>query len=313
MINWNLDPEVFPAALKHCAASIGNFDGVHLGHAEIVRRLKTHGLPTVVFTFSPHPRQILHPENAPDLLTWPERKVELLKALGADEIVVCPTREILEWTPEEFFDRVIVRLLNADVLVEGPNFHFGKGREGNTQRLGQLCTQSGRILEVVEALHELNGISVSSSRIRDRIADGAISEANALLTAPYRIRGSVIHGEARGRTLGFPTANLGSIENLLPASGVYACRAILPDGNSYPAAVHVGPNVTFQEQETKVEIHLLDFCGCVYGSRLQVEFLERLRDLVSFESREALRVQIAKDVQETRRKVEEMMKKAQMG
>ncbi len=301
MITWNVTSETLPITRKPCAVSIGNFDGVHCGHAEIVRKLKAHGLPTVVFTFSPHPRQVLYPQNAPDLLTWEERKVELLKALGVDEIILCSPKQILDWSAETFFERVVVQLLDAKVLVEGPDFHFGKGRQGDTRLLGELCTQSGRLLEVVSAQHEVDGETVSSSRIREYIARGDISSANALLTVPYRIRGRVVHGEARGRTMGFPTANLAEIDTLLPVFGVYACRAYLPDGTWYPAAVHIGPNVTFHETETKVEIYLLDFSGCVYGDNLQVEFLARLRDLVTFDSRETLMAQIECDVQETRR------------
>ncbi len=301
MITWNVNSETLPTIQKPCAVSIGNFDGVHCGHAEIVRKLKAHGLPTVVFTFSPHPRQVLHPRNAPDLLTGVERKVELLKALGVDEIVLCSPKQILEWSAKKFFERVVVQLLDAKILVEGPNFRFGKGREGDTRLLGDLCTQSGRLLEVATALHEINGETVSSSRIREYIIRGDISSANALLTAPYRIRGRVVHGEARGRTMGFPTANLAEIDTLLPAHGVYACRTYLPNGAWYPSAVHIGPNMTFHETEPKVEIYLLDFVGCVYEENLQVEFLARLRNLATFDSQEELIAQIKCDVRETRK------------
>jgi len=300
MIYWNLNSDCLPSRFRHCAATIGNFDGVHLGHAEILRRLKSYGLPTVVFTFSEHPRQILRPEEAPQLLTCNERKAELLQALGADEIVFCPTAEILKWSAEEFFQRVILQLLDAKILVEGPNFHFGSGREGNTQFLADLCAQSGRKLEVVKSLHKVGGISISSSWIRDLISEGEITVANALLTAPYRLTGTVIHGEARGRTMGFPTANLGNIETILPGFGVYVCRAILADGKSYPAAVHIGPNITFHETNTKIEVFLLDFHGSVYGQTLQLEFITRLRDLVTFQSREELMAQIEKDVEKTK-------------
>lgn len=297
MIHWNLQPDTLPECLKHCAAAIGNFDGVHRGHAEVVRRLRTYGRPTAVFTFSPHPRQILHPENAPDLLTWTERKVELLKALGVDEIIVCPTEKILSWEAETFFQRVVVQLLDADVLVEGPNFHFGNGRGGDTQLLGSLCMNSGRILEVVESLQEHNGEPVSSSRIREHLQRGEITEANALLTAPYRIRGTVIHGLARGRTMGFPTANLGNVGTLIPSDGVYACRAILPGVPPLPAAVHIGPNVTFHESGRKIEVHLIDFHETLYDEWMEVEFAARLRDLAAFPTREELMTQIQCDIQ----------------
>ncbi len=297
MIDWNLKSDSLPEHLKHCAASVGNFDGVHRGHAEVVRRLRAYGIPTVVFTFSPHPRQILHPENAPDLLTWTERKVELLQMLGVDEIIVCPAAQILSWSAETFFERVVVELLDAKVLVEGPNFHFGNRRGGDTLLLGTLCRADGRTLEIVESLEELHGEPVSSSRIREHIQHGEITEANALLTAPYRIRGTVIHGLARGRTMGFPTANLGNIETLLPSDGVYACRAFLPGHAPCPAAVHIGPNVTFHESSRKVEVHLLDFHDSLYDEQIQLEFIARMRGLIPFENSEELKTQISRDVQ----------------
>ena len=300
MFHWNLKSDDLPPSLRHCAAAVGNFDGVHLGHAEILRRLKSFGLPTVVFTFSEHPRQILRPEDAPPLLTANERKAELIQEQGIDEVIFCPTARILNWPAEAFFQRVIVELLDAKILVEGPNFRFGYGGRGNTDLLADLCAQTGRKLEIVEILHEADGVSVSSSRIRDLISEGEIPEANALLTAPYRLTGTVIHGEARGRSMGFPTANLGNIQTILPAFGVYACRAILADGRACPAAVSIGPNVTFGGTDPKVEVFLLDFHGLIYAQTLHLEFIARLRDLVTFQSREELMAQIEKDVEKTR-------------
>lgn len=303
MIYWNPDSDTLPPRLKRCAVSIGNFDGVHLGHAEIIRRLKAHGGPALVFTFAQHPKSILHPEKAPNLLTLPERKAELLRNLGVDEVIFAQTEEILNWPADYFFERVVVNFLDARILAEGANFLFGKGRTGDTRTLAEFCRESGRELEVVRNLHEVKGDAVSSSRIRRCIAQGELAEANALLTAPYQMAGKVVHGEARGRTMGFPTANLDEIQTILPAHGVYACRAILPDGERRPAAVHIGPNVTFHETRTKVEVHLLDFQGNVYGLPLKIDFHSRLRELVPFSGREALMAQIELDIRETRARI----------
>lgn len=302
---WNPDSDQLPEQFRRGAVTVGNFDGVHHGHAEIIRCMKAHGLPLTVFTFARHPRQILNPSDAPQRLTSLARQEELLRALGIETVIFAPTEKILSWPPETFFQKVIVDFLDAAVVVEGPNFHFGRGRMGNTRLLERLCTDSGRQMKVVETLLEINGSPVSSSRIREMISLGNITNANTLLTAPYRLTGTVIHGEARGRTLGFPTANLGEIQTLIPGHGVYACRAILENGISCPAAVHIGPNVTFGETETKVEIHLLDFCGDVYGETLSIDFHSRLRKLVTFPDRNALMKQIDQDISETRKRIED--------
>lgn len=236
---------------------------------------------------------------APELLTVQKRKEELLRFLGADEVIFAPTEKILCWSADLFFQKVILDFLDAQVIVEGPNFAFGKKRTGNADLLQALCLRSGRKLEIVQDLLQINGDSVSSSRIRKHISEGRIREANALLTAPYRLEGKVVHGLARGRTLGFPTANLGEIQTILPAHGVYACRACLEDGASCPAAVHVGPNVTFHETENKVEIFLLHFSGNLYSTRMKIDFLERLRGLVDFHDSDSLMKQIEHDVQKT--------------
>ncbi len=300
-MNWNPESDILPDKLKRCAVTIGNFDGVHRGHAHILQRLKAHGLPTVVFTFSPHPKQLLCQDTAPELLTNQKRKAELLRALGADEVIFAPTEKILNWPADIFFQKVILDFLDAQVIVEGANFSFGKKRSGNTDLLQNFCNNSNRKLEIVRDLLQINGSSVSSSRIRKRISEGQIREANALLTAPYQLEGKVVHGLARGRTLGFPTANLGEIQTIIPAHGVYACRACLQDGTQRPAAVHIGPNVTFHETENKVEVFLLNFTGNVYSANLKIDFLERLRGLTHFNDSETLTKQIERDVHETKK------------
>jgi riboflavin kinase/FMN adenylyltransferase len=291
------------ADLRGGAVSIGNFDGVHRGHARIVERLLAEagrvGGPAIVFTFDPHPVQLLRPEVCPPPLTWTERKARLLAELGVDAVLAYRTdEELLSLSPEEFFDRIVRGVLDARAVVEGPNFYFGRGRAGNVELMRSLCRQNGLALEVVEPLR-IGGEYVSSSRVRKLIAEGQMQEAAAMLTRPYRIRGMVTHGAGRGAKIGFPTANVGAIDTLLPALGVYAGRAIVGD-LAKPAAINLGPNPTFGEQRVKVEVHVLDFHGPLYGEPIEVDFLARLRDIQKFTSIEQLKEQLARDIARTR-------------
>lgn len=280
--------------------TIGNFDGVHLGHARIVERLKRQaeqvGGPAIVFTFDPHPVRLLRPEAAPPPLTWTDRKVQLLTGLGVSAVIAYPTDEaLLQLTAEEFFEQIIRQRLDARAMVEGPNFFFGRGRAGNVERLGQLCEAAGISLEVVEPL-KIDGDYVSSSRVRSAVQRGDVDEARRLLTQPYRIRGLVTHGVGRGHKIGFPTANVDAIDTLTPAIGVYAGRGIV-NGQVWPAAIHIGPNPTFHEHGVKVEVHLIGFAGNLYGQPFEVDFLSRLRDVHPFPSVDALKEQLNNDIQ----------------
>lgn len=285
------------------AVAIGNFDGVHLGHRRIVERLLQRAReldgPAIVLTFDPHPVRLLRPDECPPPLTWTERKGRLLADLGVNRIIAYPTDEaLLRLSAREFFQQIVVEALEARALVEGPNFYFGRNREGNVQSLAQLTAAAGMTLDVLEPL-VAEGELVSSSRIRQLIAEGNVAAAARLLTAPYRIRGMVTHGAGRGARLGFPTANLAAIDTLLPAPGVYSARAWYA-GQSSAAAVNIGPNPTFGEQALKVEVHLIDRNESLYGEPLEVEFLARLRDVQSFASPEALVAQLREDVQQAR-------------
>jgi riboflavin kinase/FMN adenylyltransferase len=292
-----------PESLRHGAVAIGNFDGVHLGHARIVERLlaaakKVNG-PALVFTFDPHPVRLLRPAEAPPPLTWTERKAELLAELGVDALVAYPTDELLlQLSPREFFEQIVRQALDARAMVEGPNFFFGHHRAGTIDVLRSLTSEAGISLDVVEP-YQLGDEYVSSSRVRRLIAAGEVQTAAKLLTQPYRIRGMVTHGAGRGAKLGFPTANVDAIDTLLPAMGVYAARAHV-QGASWPAAVNIGPNPTFGEHAFKVEGHLLDFTGTLYGQPLEVDFLARLRGVQSFPSVPALLAQLEQDVQQVR-------------
>jgi riboflavin kinase/FMN adenylyltransferase len=296
--------EELPEKFRSGAVTVGNFDGVHRGHARLVERLlaaaRRVGGPALVFTFDPHPVRLLRPEQCPPPLTWTDRKAQLLAELGVDATLAYPTdRRLLELSPREFFNHLLREQLDAKALVEGPNFYFGRDRAGDVQLLEQYCREAGISLEVVPALVE-NGQTVSSSRVRTLIAAGHIDEATALLTRPYRIRGMVVHGAGRGAQIGFPTANIGAIDTLLPGPGVYAGRLQLGQ-ETWPAAINVGPNPTFGEQALKVEVHAIGYHGSLYGEAVEVDFLSRLRDIRSFEGVDALRAQLAKDVAEAQR------------
>jgi riboflavin kinase/FMN adenylyltransferase len=239
--------------------------------------------------------RLLRPVHAPPPLTWTDRKAELLAELGVDTTIAFPTDEaLLRLSPTEFFDRIITIGLEAKAVVEGPNFFFGHNRTGTIEVLKHLCDTSGIALEVVKPV-VIDGEPVSSSRARKLIAAGRLDEANRLLTRPYRIRGMVRHGAARGAKIGFPTANIDAIDTLLPGAGVYAGRAE-HEGACWPAAINIGGNPTFGEQTMKVEVHLIGFHDSLYGLPLEVDFLARLRDIVQFANVDELKAQLNRDI-----------------
>lgn len=285
--------------------AIGNFDGVHRGHAKLVERLvelaQEVGGPATVFTFDPHPVRLLRPAECPPPLTWTERKAELLADLGVDQVVAYPTDEaLLRLSAREFFDLLLRDTLQAKAIVEGPNFHFGHNREGDVGRLAELADQAGMLMDIVVP-SETNGELISSSRIRRLIGgSGDVAAAATMLTEPYRLRGIVTHGAGRGAKIGFPTANLEGIDTLLPAEGVYAGVG-WSRGYCWPAAINIGPNPTFGEGSHKVEVHLVGCDETIYGRRLVVDFLERLRGVETFDSQLELTYQIQQDVESVKR------------
>ena len=285
-----------------CVVSVGNFDGVHLGHAALAARLREaaerRGLPAVAFTFDPHPASLVRPGAAPVPLTTPARRAELLLALGVDAVLVQPAGTALIGLSAEAFYRDVLRgRLRVAEVVEGPDFRFGAGRTGDVSLLQSLCDGDGVTLAVVKPVAAAGG-TVSSSRIRGLVAAGEVAAANELLTAPFRATGMVVAGARRGATLGFPTANLAEIATLVPGAGVYAARAAVHGVDGvHAAAVHVGVNVTFDATVPTVEAHLLGFRGDLYGRSLDVDFLARLRETRRFESVADLTAQLARDVE----------------
>lgn len=293
------DLDSLPPALRSGAVAVGNFDGVHVGHARILERLvakaRQLAAAAVVFTFDPPAAAILRPGQAPPLLTSTARKAQLLAALGVEALVAYPTNEaFLNLAPRAFFDQIIVGRLEARALVEGYNFFFGRGRAGNVETLAEFCREAGISMDVVEPVH-VGGQVVSSSRIRALVAEGRVEEARRMLVRPHRIRGVVIRGAGRGRKLGYPTANLDRVDTLLPAGGIYAGLAQV-DGDVRPAAISVGPNPTFGEGALKVEVHLIDYDGWLYDRHVEVDFLARLRDIQRFDSIDELVRQMNQDI-----------------
>ena len=296
----------FPARARGAFVTVGNFDGVHRGHQRLLSRLRAKadaaGVPALAITFDPHPVALLRPEKAPVPLVWPEREIALLEEAGATEVGVFRTGSwLLELSAREFFDRVIHGQLQARGIVEGPNFAFGHDRLGDVTILRTWCAQAGIDFEVVEAT-VIDGQLVSSSLIRQCLSEGRVEEAARLLSRPHRIRGKIDHGAHRGASLGFPTANLGVIDTLVPLEGVYAGLAwVGGTGPPWPAACNIGPNPTFGEMTRKVEAHLLGFTGDLYGKNVELDFLERLRGTQKFSGLEELLRQIQADTEQTLR------------
>lgn len=285
--------------------TVGVFDGVHRGHQEIIKKLTTGAhvddAPAVVLTFDPHPASVLSGHEI-KCLTLPDERAELLMELGVDVVITEQfTRELSTVTAYDFMSR-LTRQLGLRHLLIGYDFALGKGREGNAARLTEIGSELGYALEVVSALSDESGV-ISSTEIRKLIEVGNVTEAARLLGHPYSLRGPVIHGDGRGRTIDVPTANLSySHDKMIPAKGIYACWAFLND-RKYQAAINIGTNPTFtpDKQSPNVEAHLLDFRQEIYGEEVRLEFVARLRDELKFDSVATLLEQIWNDVEETKR------------
>jgi riboflavin kinase / FMN adenylyltransferase len=267
-------------------AALGTFDGVHLGHRRVIEAALAAGPEPTVVTFDPHPRTALG--NRVELLTSLERRLELLEELGVEATLVVEfTLDLARLEPEEFAKQVL-RPIGAEIIVAGEDFRFGRGRTGDLERLGRLGFETVPV-PILEG--------VSSSRIRELVAPGDVEGAARLLGRPVEVEGTVVTGDARGGTLGFPTANLGvRPELLVPANGIYAGST-----GEHRAAVSIGTNPHYGGRERRVEAHLLDFDGDLYGQRLVVQLWERLRDEAAFDSEDDLIAQIGRDVEATRR------------
>jgi riboflavin kinase/FMN adenylyltransferase len=290
--------------LQNSWLTVGVFDGVHRGHQQIISRLTAgahaNGVPAVVLTFDPHPAKLFGRGDI-KLLTLPGERAGLLGSMGVDVVVTHPFNKSVADTTAFGFMSYLKTRLGLKHLVLGYDSTLGKNREGNTTRLTEIGGELGYTVEVVSALSDESGV-ISSTEIRKLITVGKVSEAARLMGHPYTFQGLVIHGDQRGRTIGFPTANLAyAREKVIPAGGIYACWANL-GYEKYRAAVNIGTNPTFtpDKQTLNVEAYLLDFEREIYDEAMRLEFVARLRDELKFDSVDALVMQIRNDVERTR-------------
>lgn len=275
------------------SVAVGTFDGVHLGHREVIANSNS------VLTFDPHPVTVVAPQHTPKLLTPLQRKAELIEALGVQELIVIGFDAAFALkTADQFVDDVLVDALGATRVAIGENFRFGHKAQGDPR----LLAADGRFDTIVHPLLEVDGEIVSSSHIRGLVLAGEVAQATDFLGAPFQLQGVVVHGDERGRELGFPTANLIPDELLVcPGHGVYACLSYEDPAHPRPAAVSIGVRPTFQTGRGElIEAYILDFEGDLYGRDLRLDFLERLRGERRFATAEALVEQMHDDVERTR-------------
>jgi riboflavin kinase/FMN adenylyltransferase len=306
-VHWTNPPGI--PADKGTVATVGTFDGVHLGHwtvlQEIRARAEAADRRSVLVTFDPHPLRIVRPEHAPLLLTTPVEKKEILAESGLNFAVFLTFTEALSrYEPRRFVEEILVGRLGVEELVIGYDHGFGRGRQGDPSTLLRIGAELGFAVDVVSSV-EAEGAAVSSSRIRSLLLQGEMGSARACLGRPYSIRGLVVRGEGRGRGLGFPTANLRVAERdkLIPPQGIYAVRGVLRSG-AYTGALHLGPRPTFKGSPPTMELHLLDFDEDIYGEEVRVDFIEYLRPIEPFSTVRALVEQIRVDVETAREAVD---------
>lgn len=282
-----------------CVAAVGNFDGVHMGHQEIFARTlagaRRHGGPSLVFTFSVHPVRELNPDKAPGSIMILEERLRIIAGLGIEAALVLPFNGgLASLTPEDFVREILLDVLGAAEVVAGENWRFGRGRAGN---MGLLCKLGDRFGFRVQVVRDLSceGLSISSSRIREALAKGDVELARRLLGRPHFIRNRVVRGEGRGRDLGFPTVNIPPGGVITPSRGVYAASFSCGQ-RSGPAAVNIGSRPTFGPGPETIEAHLVGMDKDLYGEEVVIRFLARLRDELSFSDVTSLREQIENDV-----------------
>jgi riboflavin kinase/FMN adenylyltransferase len=303
VVSFPEDPR--PARWPNPVLALGNFDGLHRGHVKIIERIRRgaieRGGTAVVLTFDPHPPRVVRPDKAPPLLMTPAQKIEALERAGVQGVAIVRfTPELSRWTPEAFVRTVLVDWLRVAEVWVGADFLFGRDRSGNFSLLRTLGMRSGFRVEKIDPVRYKDFV-VSSTRIRRLIADGRVDEAGALLGRHYVIDGVVVAGAGRGRSLGFPTANLKTENDLLPPHGVYA-TSVTVEGIVYPGVTNIGVRPTFGTTETPtIETHVLGLDRDVYGQVLRLSFVQRLREERAFPDVDALQGQIEADVRRARR------------
>lgn len=294
---------IFDTILPASVVTIGNFDGVHRGHAEIFSHLKQRSkaleIPAVVVTFEPHPLKVLAPETAPALLTTCEQKIQLIAESGIDWLVIVPfSKDFSRVSARDFVLTVLCAPLGMRHIIIGHDYAFGRGREGTYATLESLGAENGFTLEDLPPIGE-DEVVFSSSLVRSVIADGNLQAAGRYLGRNYQLRGTVVHGREIGHKLGFPTANIATANELLPADGVYAVM-VTCDGKQIKGACNIGYNPTFEGKERTIEVFLLDFSGVLYDCSITVDFIQRLRPVLKFPDIESLKAAIAQDVANVR-------------
>jgi len=309
------DLKNFPPSLRGSVACIGNFDGVHVGHAQMLALAREiarpHDRPVVAMTFDPHPSTLIFPNEPRPMLTTLEQRIELLLAAGADAVVIQHvSADYLKVTAESFLTQTLEQIMAVKHVVEGPTFTFGYKAKGTVAMLADRGSELGfqtTIVPTVErTLSDMQQVGVSSTLTRFLISSGRVRDAEICLGRPFTLRGEVVHGFERGRKIGFPTANVATLQ-VLPAPGVYAGAAVLPDGRRFAAAISVGTNPTFAGERLTVEAYLLDFDGDLYDQVLNVEFHRWLRDQVAFGGVDPLIRQLKKDVAAVRKNNQECL------
>jgi len=290
--------------LPYPVLTIGNFDGVHLGHQSIFRLLTEKAGAkkgtSIVFTFQPHPLRVISPEKAPPQLTTFKHKAELISSFNIDYLIcVRFTKEFSAIEAEDFVKDVLVNRIGIKEIFIGANYLFGKDRKGSPMLLKSLGRKYGFNVTVVDEL-KIDGLVISSSRIRSFIMDGEVEKASRFLGRPYSVDGRVIEGTGRGRSLlHIPTANLTTQNELLPKNGVYAVMVDL-EGRRYMGATNIGYNPTFKQKVVSFEVHILDFDRDILGKELRVFFIKRLRDEMRFKDADALTQQMRRDIEMVR-------------
>ena len=291
--------------MRGVVVALGNFDGMHLGHQEVLKRAveegRHRGMKVVAATFQPHPRSVLGVGDPPRLLTPIALRREVLLDYGADEVVAITfDLELSRKSPEQFVREVLVGEIGASVVVVGENFRFGHRAVGHVEDLRRLMREEGGEAVAVEVRGGGEEAGISSTRIRALVSDGRVDEAAGLLGRPYVLRGEVVVGDRRGRTIGYPTANvLPDPEAVVPARGVYAGFVVVAD-EKYAACTNVGVAPTFGRADSRVEAYLLDFDGDLYGRIVDVGFIQRIRGEKKFSGVDELKAQIQRDVEEAR-------------
>jgi riboflavin kinase/FMN adenylyltransferase len=290
--------------LPYPVLTLGNFDGVHLGHLAIFRMLKERAREmngtSIVYTFVPHPLRVIAPERAPKLLTTYKEKIRLIEESGID-VIICTnfTKNFANISAEDFVKEILCKTLNVKEIFIGSNYLFGKGRKGSPELLKILGKECGFSVTIIDEI-SIDNSELSSSRIRTLIAKGRVDEATNFLGRHYSVDGIVVEGAKRGKSLlNTPTANLLTVNELLPKDGVYAVTVVV-DGKIYGGATNIGHNPTFDDKKFSFETHILDFEGQLLGKALRVNFIKRLRDEMKFSGVEELGTQMKKDIEKIR-------------